>query len=313
MTSLSRAARTILNEGTLCYLGAPSAVGPHVTPVVFVLDGGRVWGTTGRGTTKVKLWRRDAIAGGLVGHGDRWLSFRGPVTLYDALDPSTWGASLRRGPRVASASARFSLKNARFFAGYARDVTRVPLAWTPPARVIFSIDVAAGAVLADDLVVERWGSWADDAAGLRAFRPAAARPHAESLPDDARDLLREPGEGTIGIASDLGPVILPATWRGTSDTYYARVPASVLAMAGPQRDTPVSLVVDRASAWRAANMRGVLLRGPSSVYLADEMTSGRGELEKHAGDLASGDAVIRIRPSSAVWWSGWASGTVRSP
>ncbi len=313
MTSLSRAARTILNEGTLCYLAAPSTVGPHVTPVVFVLDGGRIWGTTGRGTTKVKLWRREPVAGGLVGHAGRWLAFRGPVTLYDALDPSTWSASLRRGPRVASASARFSLKNARFFAGYARDVTRVPLAWTPPARVIFSIDVSAGAVLHDDQVLEQWGSWASEATGHRGFRPAEAGLPTESLPDDARDLLREPGEGTIGLGSHLGPVVLPARWRESKGAFYARMPGSLLSMAGVQRETHASLVVDRASTWRAANMRGVLLRGPASVYLTDEITSGRGRLEQQVGDLEPGHDVVRIRPSSAVWWRGWTSGTVKSP
>jgi nitroimidazol reductase NimA-like FMN-containing flavoprotein (pyridoxamine 5'-phosphate oxidase superfamily) len=313
MSSLSREARAILNEGTLCYLAAPSPAGPHVTPVVFVLDGGRVWGTTGRGTTKAKLWRTEPVAGGLVSHGDRQLAFRGPVTLYDALDPSTWSASLWRGPRVASASARFSLKNARFFAGYARDATHVPLAWTPPARVIFSIDVAAGAVLDGSKVRERWGTWADAVEGMKAFRTAAPGLSHERLPESVRDLLGESGEGVIGLAGELGPVVLPAAWRRSKDALYARVASEPLALAGPRRETSASLVVDRASAWRASRMRGVLLRGPASVYRPDEMTRGRAQLEAHAGDLAAGGSAIRIRPRSAVWWSGWTSGTVRNP
>ena len=313
MTSLPRAARTILNEGTLCYLAAPSPVGPHVTPVVFVLDGGRLWGTTGRGTTKASLWRREAVAGGLVGLGSRWLSFRGPVTLYDALDPSTWAASLRRGPRVASASARFSLKNARFFAGYARDATRVPLAWTPPARVIFSIDLSAGALLDSGTVLERWGSWSRSVEGMRSFRRAEPGLSEERLPEEAGELLREPGEGTVGIAGENGPVVLPARWSGSAGTVYARVPAAILSLAGVRRETPASLVVDRASGWRAAKMRGVLLRGPSACYVPDALTTGRGELEKQAGELSPGEAVFRIRPRSAVWWSGWTSGTVKRP
>ena len=313
MSSLSRAARAILNEGTLCYLAAPSAAGPHVTPVVFVLDGGRVWGTTGRGTTKAKLWRAEPVAGGLVSHGDRQLAFRGPVTLYDALDPSTWSASLRRGPRVASASARFSLKNARFFAGYARDATRVPLAWTPPARVIFSIDVAAGAVLAGTEVRERWGTWAGAVDGLKAFRMAAPGLSLGALPESVRDLLGEFGEGMIGVSGELGPVVLPAAWRRAEDALYARVPSAPLALAGATRETPASLVVDQASSWRAARMRGVLLRGPASVYRAGEVTSGRAQLEALSGEPRAGDTVVRIRPRSAVWWSGWTSGTVRDP
>jgi nitroimidazol reductase NimA-like FMN-containing flavoprotein (pyridoxamine 5'-phosphate oxidase superfamily) len=133
------------------------------------------------------------------------------------------------------------------------------------------------------------------------------------LPEDIRDLLTESGAGVVGVVGERGPVVLPATWRRTSGTLYARVPASSLALAGPKRDASASLVVDRASAWRAAMMRGVLLRGPASVYVAGEVTAGGAELETHAGRLEAGDSVIRIRPRSAVWWSGWSSGTVRNP
>lgn len=313
MNSLPGAARRILNEGTLCYLAAPSPAGPHVTPVVFVLDGGRVWGTTGRGTTKAKLWRREPFAGGLVGSEGRWLAFRGPVTLYDALDPSTWPASLRRGPRVASASLRFSLKNARFFAGYARDVTRVPLAWTPPGRVIFSIDVAAGAVLGEGTVLERWGSWGEGIAGLRSFRQASPGLAGDGLPDEVRDLLDDPGGGTVALPGPGGPVVLPARWSRSGGAFFARLPASLLSLAGSGEEGTASLVVDRPSAWRAAKMRGLLLRGPASVYLPSEVRSGRAELRAQVEELPDDAVVIRIRPRSIVWWSGWASGTVRRP
>ena len=311
MTSLPRAARRILNEGTLCYLGAPSPAGPHVTPVVFVLDGGRLWGTTGRGTTKAKLWRRQPVAGGLVGFEGRWLAFRGAVTLYDALDPGTWPASLRRGPRVTSASVRFAMKNARFFAGYARDVTRVPLAWTPPGRVIFSIDVNSGAILESDSVPERWGPWGDGAAGLKTFRDASPGLTGERLPEEVRPLLEEPGDGIVAVQTPAGPVVLPARWNGSDGASFATLPAQFLSLAGRETEGNAALVVDRASAWRAAKMRGVLLRGPTSIYVAADLRSGLSELRSRVDELADDAAVIRIRPRTAVWWSGWASGTVR--
>lgn len=311
MSSLPKAARRILNEGTLCHLAAPSAAGPHVTPVVFVLDGGRVWGTTGRGTTKAKLWRRQLVAGGLVGFEGRWLAFRGPVTLYDALDPATWPASIRRGPRVASASVRFAMKNARFFAGYARDVTRVPLAWTPPGRVIFSIDVASGAILEDEDVRERWGPWGEGVVGMKAFRRASAGLSEDLLPEQVRPLLEEPGDGIVGVPSPGGPVVLPARWSGSDGAFFAKLPAPFLSLAGGEVEGNAALVVDRASAWRAAKMRGVLLRGPTSVYVASELRSGSRELRAQVHELSDDAAVIRIRPRTAVWWSGWTSGTVR--
>jgi len=311
MSSLPTEARRILNEGTLCYLGAPSPAGPHVTPVVYVLDGGRVWGTTGRGTTKAKLWRKQPVAGGLVGLEGRWLAFRGPVTLYDALDPGTWPASLRRGPRVASASVRFAMKNAKFFAGYARDVTRVPLAWTPPGRVVFSIDLKSGAILTEDGVLESWGPWGESATGLKAYRSSSRGLSEDRLPKDLRSLLKERGEGVVGLSSPRGPAILPSRWSGSGGVFFARLPARILALAGDGGRGDASLVVDRASAWRAAKMRGVLLRGPASVYLPGELRAGRAELRREVGDLTERDGAIRIRPRTAVWWSGWASGTVR--
>jgi hypothetical protein len=279
--------------------------------VVFVLDGGRVWGTTGRGTTKAKLWRSEPVAGGLIGLEDRWLAFRGPVTLYDALDPRTWPDSLRRGPRVASASVRFAMKNARFFAGYARDVTRVPLAWTPPGRVIFSIDLSSGAILTEKDVLEAWGRWGESAAGLKTYRLASPGLSGDRLPEDLRSLLEEPGDGVLALPSTRGPVILPSKWSGSRGAFFARAPARSLALAGSGGRGNASLVVDRASAWRAAKMRGVLLRGPASAYIPRELRSGLAELRRDVGGLTDDDGVIRIRPRTAVWWSGWASGTVR--
>jgi hypothetical protein len=52
------------------------------------------------------------------------LEHLGKRALYDVLDPSTWPLTLFRGPQVARASARFSVKNARFFAGDEEAVPR---------------------------------------------------------------------------------------------------------------------------------------------------------------------------------------------
>jgi hypothetical protein len=311
MRSLPRQARRILNEGTICYLTAPSRAGPHLTPVVFVLDGGRLWGTTGRNTTKAKLWRSEPVAGGLIGSDGSWLTFRGPVTLYDALDPSTWPDSLRRGPRVASASIRFTMKNARFFAGYARDATRVPFAWTPPGRVIFSIDLTSGALVEKGEIAERWGPWGKSASGSKTYRDVPAGASLDDLPEEIQTLLGRPGDGTVALPSPAGPVVLPARWSASGGVFLAVVPASLRSLVGRPSSKNASLVIDRASAWRAAKMKGVMLRGPADIYLVEELRSGGGELPGELGDASDDAAVIRITPRSAVWWSGWASDTVR--
>lgn len=313
--SIPNAARKVLEEGTICYLAAPSAPGPHVTPVVYVLDGGRLWGTTGRGTTKARRWKSGPVAGGLVRWGRQAVTFRGSVALYDALDPDTWGHSLARAPLVARASARFTLKNARFFAGYARDVGRVPLAWTPPARVIFSIDLDAGAVLEEDgRISERWGRWGQTVMSADTYRKVRGSFPYDDLPETVRRLLGQSGAGTLALDGPAGPVVLPSRWARGAGVYHAVLPRPILALASARAEGRESLVVDRASSWRAARMRGVLLRGDAQSFVPERVRAGRQELLRRissAGSPPQDPAVIRLRAETAVWWEGWASGTVK--
>jgi hypothetical protein len=305
-------ARDILHQGVLCYLAAPSPAGPHVTPVVYVLDGDRLWGTTGRRTTKAFRWRRQPVAGGMVASGNRSMTFRGRVTLYDALDPATWSVSIRRGAQVARASARFTMKNARFFAGYARDVGTLPLAWTPPARVIFSVDIEAAALLEDGRPVERWGSWSRGVESGTAFRRVRVTA-VERLPEDLVEVVEGSGHGILGVDGRRGPVVLPCRWVRAGGGFQAVLSRGSLGLAGARNGAPGSLVVDRASSWRAARMRGVLLRGPASVFVPEEVRSGGRiirELMAAAGPVPDEPAVVRIAADTAVWWRGWTSGTV---
>ena len=313
MTELPTLVREVLSRGVLCYLAAPSSRGPHVTPVVFVLDGDRLWGTTGRGTTKAARWREGPVAGGLVRSGTHGVTFRGRVTQYDGLDPSTWADSLARLPQVARASARFTIKNARFFAGYTRDVAKVPLAWTPPARVLFSVDLHAVAILSGNSVGERWGSWGRSSPADRGYRRVAAALRRSRLPDGVRDLVGNAGPGTLGLQGRHGPVVLPATWTRSADVFLAVLPRRTLSLAGPAEDHPGSLVIDQASSWRASRMRGLLLRGDVAVFDPDRVGSGGRSLAEDLaaiGELPEDPAVVRLRPRTAVWWVGWSSGTV---
>ena len=312
--SLPSEARSVLRGGTLCYLAAPAEHGPHLTPVVFALDRNRLWGTTSRGAVKAAIWRRKPVAGGLVHAGDRAVTFRGTVTLYDALDPFTWPAAAFRAPAVVRASTKFTLKNARFFAGYARDARRVPLSWTPPGRIVFSVDLDSGAVLEGPEVVERWGEWGSGAGSRTSFRAGRRADFPDGkVPEELEALLASSGRGTLGLAGPQGPVVLPARWARADGAYYAVLPSSHVELAGAAAEGAGSLVLDRASAWRAARMAGLLLRGPADVFLPRRVRSGRDALLERAGKagrLPEGPAVIRLRPDRAVWWSGWSSGTV---
>jgi hypothetical protein len=310
---IPEAVRDVLDRGVLCHLAAPSPAGPHLTPVVFVRDGDRLWGTTGRGTTKAALWRRAPEAGGLVVKGDAAATFRGAVTLYDALDPSTWWASVTRGPQLARATARFTVKNARFFAGYARDAAHVPLAWTPPARVVFSIDLDAAAILEDGRLGRRWGRWDGDVETRISFRRSSGGLAPDRLPEELRDLVDRPGSGTLALEGGRGPAVIPCRWVRWGGVYHAVVSLRLLQLADTGGDAAGSLVIDRASSWRAAMMQGLLLRGPSAVFFPSTVRSGAASLARviaEAGSPEDDPAVVRITPRTAVWWSGWSSGTV---
>jgi hypothetical protein len=320
VSELPPPARRVLERGTLCYLAARTPPGLHVTPVVFILEGDRLWATTARRTVKARAWREDPVTAGMVRAGGRVLAFRGRVRLHDALDPTTWMGSVRRGPQLARASARFTLKNARFFAGYARDARRVPLSWTPPARIVVSVDLEAGVLLLEEeggMVSDRWGAWGETARSRSAYREVrAGGPPMRRVPTDVRRRIGSAGDGVVAVEGSSGPVVLPARWVRTEEAAHAVLPRSVLALADPEPEGPGALVADQASAWRASRMAGLLLRGAMGVYVPSDLRSGADALRarvRRAGRLPQDPAVLRIRPRVAVWWRGWSSGTVSGP
>jgi nitroimidazol reductase NimA-like FMN-containing flavoprotein (pyridoxamine 5'-phosphate oxidase superfamily) len=319
MTGLSEAGREVLEQGRFCYLSATTDHGPHVTPVVFVYDGEAVWATTARGTAKARAWKSDTAAAGLVHHGGKAVAFRGSVARFDAFDTSTWSSGVRRAPDILRAAARFGLKNARYFAGYARDVRNLPLSWTPPARLMVSVDLQAAAVLdlESGTVEDRWGRWGNRAHGRSAFRQLRGSDLAgRGEFSEVRKALGSSGRGALGLLGSAGPAVLPVTWvRAPSEgAYYAALPRSFLALAGSGLAPAAALVTDRTSAWRAARMRGLLIQGEAEIFVPGALRSGRGALlakAARAAPVPSDPAVVRIRAQRATWWKGWASGTVR--
>lgn len=315
-------ARRILHQGVLCYLAVRTSTGPHLTPVVYVFDSGRVWLTTSRRSVKARTWKQDRVVGGLVRAGEHAVTFRGRVRTYDAFDPLSWPAATVGGPWLIRAATRFTFKNARFFAGYAMDAGRVPLAWSPPGRVFARVGLAHGWVLGEDGAIEEaWGP--DQSSGASFRRSFQELPRTRGLdlgvPAKIRRDLGAAGTGALALQPDgAGPVILPVKWRrvAAEGAFDAVVPRALaeLTEAGP--DAPAALTLDQASAWRAAEMSGVLVRGTAALYAPGETRRGAGALKERlrlagAAEDAGDDVVlIRLRPSRVVWWRGWTSGTV---
>jgi hypothetical protein len=319
MTGLSEAGRQVLDAGRFCYLSATTEHGPHVTPVVFVFDGNSVWATTARGTAKARAWKSDPTCAGLVLHSGKAVAFRGTVARFDAFDTSTWSAGVRRAPDLMRAAARYTLKNARYFAGYARDIRNLPLSWTPPARLMISVELEAAVVLDLEMgtVEDKWGRWGNRTAGRSTFRLLrGSELPGESSFREVRKGLGSSGRGALALQGSAGRVVLPAAWaRAASEgAYYAVLPRSFLALAGASLGSTAALVADRTSPWRAARMRGVLMQGEPEALVPGDLRSGRAALLAKAargGPLPSDPAVVRLRPHRAMWWKGWASGTVR--
>jgi hypothetical protein len=311
-------ARRALEEGVLCYIAVWTLKGPHLTPVVFVLDAGRLWLTTARGSVKARAWRRDAEIAGLVVSGGVGVSFRGRVRTYDALEPLSWPAATIGAPMLARAATRFSLKNARFFAGYALDARHVPLAWTPPGRVFARVQPVAGMVLRSGSATT-WGGWtARPMHSGRAYRPL---PRSRGLdlrvPSDVREAIGGRGSGALAVSSGARLSVLPAAWRraGGEGAYEVAVPTAALASAGADDGAPAAIAVDRASTWRAAQMVGMSLAGPADVFVPEAVGRGRraqlARLAEITTDVAPEElSLLRLRPERVVWWRGWASGTV---
>jgi pyridoxamine 5'-phosphate oxidase-like protein len=310
---LSSAVQDVLSSGKFCAVATSTPDGPHCTPLVFASSGGRVWLTTSRRSVKARNWRRDPTMAGLVRDAGLAVSFTGTVRTYDALDSRTWGAAVAGATSIARATATFSTKNARFFAGYAVDARQVPLAWTPPGRVFVGVDVERTALLDDEGVQEGRSRWAGESGSHATFRRSGSGPSPmAALPSDILADLGDEGEGALAITSARGPVVLPVRWRAEEHALYAALPAEILALADADADAPMALTMDRASEWRARDMLGVMLQGEGSSYVIDALGSGAKTAAALAASIAPGaDALVRIAPRRAVWWRGWTSGSRR--
>ena len=318
--ALPRDAKGVFDDGEFCYVAASTLFGPHLTPVVYAFDGGRLWLTTSRGSAKARAWKADPTVAGVVRAGDLAVVFRGTVKSYDALDPFTWPSAAVSSPRLGKAATRFSIKNARFFFGYAVDAYRVPLAWAPPGRVFTAVEMAQGRVLdlAGGSVVDGWGEWPRGLQAAVSFAAPAAANDARELdagvPPEVLHAVGAAGDGVLAVdgAGSEGPslTVVPASWERIDGGYEARLARPFAELTGAEARSRAALTIDRASAWRAAEMRGILLRGTAETYVPGITTRGAAALRRRVGD---DDALLRLEVERAVWWEGWSSGTVVRP
>jgi hypothetical protein len=313
---LSTAVQSVLDEGTFCAVATVTPDGPHCTPLVYAASGGRLWLTTSRRSVKARSWRQDSSISGAIRHGELAVTFTGTVKTYDALDKRTWAGAVAGATSIARATATFSRKNARFFAGYAFDARQIPLAWTPPGRVFVGVDLERTALLDADGVQEGRGRWGGEAASHKTFRRRSSDPDPlAALPEDVVSEVGRAGDGLLAITGTRGLVVLPVRWAADEGSLYAALPTETLALAGAEDpDVSVSLTIDKPSVWRAKDMIGGMIQGVGSCYVGGVVGSGAKTMRSIAADLSpSADALVRIAPHRVVWWQGWSSGSARLP
>ena len=310
MSFLSTAVHDVLDRGQFCAVATMTPRGPHCTPLVFASSGARLWLTTSRRSVKARAWRADPAVAGLVRSDELAVTFTGTVRTYDALDRRTWAAAVAGATSIARATATFSAKNARFFAGYAIDAKQVPLAWTPPGRVFVGVDLERTALVEAQGVQEGRGRWGGAAGSHPSFRRAKGIDATEHLPTEIAQGIGRSGDGALAVAGERGLVVLPVRWRAETEALYAMLPAETLALAGAGADAPVALMLDRASVWRARDMVGAMFQGAASFFVDGVVGSGATSLRGVLGtDAAPGTALVRLRPERVVWWRGWSSGS----
>ena len=308
------AAREILDAGVLCYLSIRTSRGPHMTPVVYVVDGDRLWVTTSRSSLKARIWRRDAHVAGLVEERGRAVTFRGTVRVYDGLDPLSWPSAVLAGPRLLRAAARFTVKNARFFAGYAVDAPRVPLAWSPPGRVFASVELEGGHVLDHraGTIVETWGRWPGDVDYSPAFLPQSRRGGDLPVPSRVLDATASAAFGALALQGPLLTVLpIRPRWAKRRPKYEAVIPRAFADLSFVDPAFRAALAVGYASTWRAAQMTGMLLQGEGRLYAPDGVRNGKDALRRRLSAAGKGGedvVLVTLAPSRVVWWDGWTSG-----
>jgi hypothetical protein len=159
--------------------------------MVFALRGS-VWVTTSRGSVKARAWRADPPSPDGAGRRRRGGLHRNCRT-YDLFEVGSWVRGLAAAPTLASASTRFTRKNARFFAGYAVDARHVPLSWTLP-DAYSRLSTSAGRGPGPREVAETIGGWPRARPSIERFRAAGAGGTLEGLPDDVHPLVGDRGE-----------------------------------------------------------------------------------------------------------------------
>ena len=282
----------VLDEADVLHVAVAARNGPHVTPAVFDVDGGRLWFVTPRRSVKAKVIGRRRRVGGLV-QLDRWSVVLGGRARI--VDPLTARGifSIDRLLDLPLAAAGYLGRNHRHATGTIRDHEAPTLALS---RVLVSIDIRRLALLDGWSVVERWGGWGQSDLLLRGTPPPGTTPDLKAVPAGIRNLLTDDAPVVLGWESVSGPLALPARWRAGTGELETSGEAMVLAGAGS--GGPACVTAER-SRYRLKSKEGLLLRGDGHARLDGEGPVARVSLDTHRTTWWMGEEGRTIAVDSA--------------
>lgn len=273
----------ILDEADLAHVAVAARNGPHVTPAVFDVDGGRLWFVTPRRSVKARVIARRRQVGALVQYGGKAVMIGGRARIVDPLT-ARGVFSPGRLLDLPLAAAGYLGRNHRHATGTIRDHEAPTLALS---RVMVSIDIRRLALLDGWSVTERWGRWAESDLLLRGTPPAGSRPDLRAVPPGVKTLMTDDAPAVLGWQSFSGPLALPAQWRTGGGELETSAPALVLA--GAASGSPACVTVER-SRYRLRSKEGLLLTGAGHARLPE------------AGDGST--ATVTLDATRAIWWKG---------
>jgi hypothetical protein len=253
------------------YVAVRARSGPHVTPELFTVSGGRILCVTAASTLKAKILRRRPLASIAAVSDDRLLTALGTVEVLDPASPTTALAAPALAAQAPLAVARFLRDNAAELAGAAVQAVTGQLGRPlPPRRVVLAITLTAATLVDGDTVTVDDG-WDPPSADVVAEDTDDSDvPDLSALSADLRDLAVS-GSAVVGWTRlDGTPLALPATWD--ADRSVATVPTSLFRSSGGAVTSQACVTFDRWTGYGPSGKQGLMLRGVGQARGGDRST-----------------------------------------
>ena len=235
--------RSVLGESRQAFVAVATRNGPHVTPELYAVEGGRLWFASAAETLKVRVVEKRPHAAAAIRAGDRSVVVAGTVESFDPFDPRAIARAARQGPAVAKALGQFGLRNAPDLAGFVADTVRGRLGRRIPGRrTLLALTPDRVALTGSGAVDGAWGAWSSARTGTEVAGDAG------------------PGiDAVVGWEAEGGVLALPARWDPSSGT--AQVPAALLDLVGVRGSARACVAADEYGGPGPAAKSGLLLRG----------------------------------------------------